>query len=139
MIDEHDMPSVALESMNIVHLEEVEMIAALLHQLDENTGFDALSDSYEEILAHMQEHFSSEEKLMKEARFSSYRLHKGEHDKILNEARNVYMDWRNRKEDDRLREFFEEDISRWLVQHIKAMDTPMAQFLVDGIVHCSIR
>ncbi len=139
MIRKEDLPLVVDESMNEVHFEEVEMINSFLGQLDEKADFDTLADSFEELLAHMQEHFAGEEKLMKESRFPSYRLHKGEHDKILNEARYIYMDWRTRKESEPLREYFEEDIAQWLDQHIKAMDIPMAQFLKDGVVQCSIR
>lgn len=139
MIKQDDVPLVAVNSMNDIHFEEIEMINTLLGQLDDNTDFDTLADSFEKILEHMRQHFSNEEQLMKESRYPSYRLHKGEHDKILNEARYLYMDWRTRKENEPLREYFEEDIAQWLDQHIKAMDTPMAQFLTDGIVQCSIR
>lgn len=139
MIRQDELPLVAVDSMNEVHFEEVAMINSFLGQLDENADFDTLADSFEKLLAHMQEHFSGEEKQMKESRFPSYRLHKGEHDKILNEARYIYMDWRTQKESEPLREYFEEDIAQWLDQHIKAMDIPLAQFLTDGIVQCSIR
>lgn len=139
MIKQNKLPLVAIESINEVHFEEIEIINTLLRQLDDDADFDTLSGSFEKLLEHMQQHFSGEEQLMKESRFPSYRLHKGEHDKTLNEARHIYMDWRTHKERERLLEYFEEDFARWLEQHIRAMDIPMAQFLKDGIIHCSIR
>ncbi|RLA72585.1 MAG: hemerythrin [Epsilonproteobacteria bacterium] len=125
-----DLPLVSLDTMNEVHFEEVAMINTLLGQLENNADFDTISNSLEMLLVHMQEHFSGEEKMMLEARYPTYRLHKGEHDKILNEARYIAMEWRNRRETEQLREYFEEDIAQWLDQHIKAMDTPMAEFIM---------
>ena len=46
---------------------------------------------FEALLAHMQEHFKSEEKLMQEVQYPSFRMHKGDHDKVLNEARSHQM------------------------------------------------
>ncbi len=131
MIERNDIPLVSRNDMNEVHFEEVEIINVLLKQLDEGADFETLSSSFDAVLLHMQEHFSGEENLMQEIRYPTYRLHKSDHDKILNEARYIYMDWRTRKDRERLREYFEEDIAQWLSQHIKAMDTPMADFLVE--------
>ena len=39
------------------------------------------------------------------------------------------MVWRDRKDVDVLREYLEEEIAQWLNRHIKAMDTPMAEFV----------
>jgi len=43
----------------------------------------------------------------------------------MNEARYAEMEWRDRKDVDIL----EEEIAQWLNQHIKAMDTQMAEFV----------
>ena len=129
MIDHKDLPLVSLESMNKVHLEELDLLNTLLEQIDSNADFEMLSKSLEELLAHMQEHFTGEEKIMQEAKYPSFHMHKGDHDKVLNEARYVEMEWRNRKDVDALREYLEEELAAWLDQHIKAMDTPMADFV----------
>ncbi len=129
MNHDQQLPLVSLENMNIVHREELELLNTLLEQINSNADFETLSKSLEELLSHMQEHFASEEKLMQEARYPSFRMHKGDHDKVLNEARYAEMEWRNRKDADALREYLEEELATWLDQHIKAMDTPMADFV----------
>ena len=129
MIKHSDIPLVSLNTMNEVHFEEVEILNTLLEQLDSEAGFETLSASLEKLLEHMQQHFASEEKLMQEAQYPSFRMHKADHDKVLNEARYAEMEWRNRKDVDALREYLEEEVVPWLDQHIKAMDTPMADFL----------
>ena len=129
MIKQSDIPLVSLNTMNEVHFEEVEILNTLLKQLDSEADFETLSQSLEELLAHMQEHFSGEEKIMQEVQYPSFRMHKADHDKVLNETRYAEMEWRNRKEVDALREYLAEEIVPWLDQHIKAMDTPMADFV----------
>ncbi len=129
MVDLSGLPSVSVASMNEMHLEEVNLIAAFLETLDEGKDFVLLSEHFEKLLAHMQVHFESEEKLMQEAQYPSFRMHKADHDKVLNEARYSEMEWRNRKDADALKEYLEEELLVWLDQHIKAMDVPMADFL----------
>ena len=129
MNDHKALPLVSLESMNIVHREEMQLLSTLLKQLDIPTDVTAITASFELLLTHMQEHFASEEKLMQEVQYPSFRMHKGDHDKVLNEARYVEMEWRNRKDAEALREYLEEELAAWLKQHIKAMDTPMADFV----------
>ncbi len=129
MIKQSDIPLVSLDTMNSVHFEEIELLNTLLTQLDTEADFETLSKSMEKLLAHMQEHFAGEEKLMQEVQYPSFRMHKADHDKVLNEARYAEMEWRNRKDVEALREYLEEDVVPWLDQHIKAMDTPMADFV----------
>ena len=123
------IPLVSQASMNDVHLEEIAILNSLLGQLNNGATFEVVSESYEALLIHMQEHFSTEETLMQERQYPSFRMHKADHDKVLNEARYAEMEWRNRKDLEALREYLEEELLTWLDQHIKAMDTPMADFV----------
>ncbi len=131
MIETAHIPLVSLESMNTTHLEEVAILNTLLESLNSNADFKTVSEGFETLLSHMQQHFESEEKLMQEAQYPSFRMHKGDHDKVLNEARYAEMEWRNRKDVDALREYLEDELLVWLDQHIKAMDTPMADFVTQ--------
>jgi len=131
MIEEQNIPQVSMHSMNEVHLEEVVLINRLFEALESDRGFERVSENLELLLEHIQEHFSGEEKMMKEAQYPSLNMHKAEHDKVLSQARYAEMEWRNRKDKESLREFLEDDIVTWLDQHIKAMDMPMADFIVS--------
>lgn len=127
MIKTDELPSLPIESMNIIHQEELAFLNALIERTEKD-NMQGVSTAFDALLKHMQQHFKSEEKIMREAQYPSFRMHKADHDKVLNEARYVEMEWRNRKNVDALREYLEEDIVPWLEQHIKAMDTPMADF-----------
>ena len=131
MINQSNIPLVSVDTMNETHFEEVAIINVLLEQLSSKVDFDTISRSFEKLFEHMQEHFSSEEKLMKEAHYPSLNMHKADHDKVLNEARFAELQWRNKKDVELLREYMEEDVVVWLDQHIKAMDIPMADFISE--------
>ena len=131
MIKQNELPLVSLKSMNEVHFEEVDILNTLLEQLDNKSDFETLSKSLDRLLEHMQEHFSGEEKLMKETYYPSLQMHKADHDKVLNQTRYAEMEWRNKKDEDALREYLEDEIVLWLDQHIKAMDTPMADYISE--------
>lgn len=131
MIKQNALPLVSLKSMNIVHFEEITLVNILFEQLDKELDFEILSESLEKLLEHMQEHFLSEEKLMQETRYPAYRLHKSDHDKVLNAGRYAQLQWRNKKDTALLKEYLEDDVVAWLDQHIKAMDTPMADYVSE--------
>lgn len=129
MIELKNLPLVTLDSMNETHFEEVEIINSLLSQIDAKADYDTLCVTFDKLLQHMQEHFSGEEKLMKDAQYPSLNMHKADHDKVLNQARYAEMQWRNKKDIEALNEYLIEELIPWLDIHIKAMDTPMADFL----------
>ena len=131
MIQKSNIPLVSLDTMNETHFEEVEIINMLLEKLDNDTDMASISSGFEKLLEHIVEHFSSEEKLMKESKYPVFNIHKSDHDKVLNTVRYAEMEWRNRKDIEALREYLEEELIVWLDQHIKAMDIPMADFIAS--------
>ena len=134
MINPKDLPLVSLNTMNEIHSEEIKIINTLLEQLNNKLNFEIISASFEKLLEHIQEHFSGEELLMRENQYPSLQMHKADHDKVLNQTRYAEMMWRNKKDESELQEYLEEEILPWLDQHIKAMDTPMAEY-VSHYIH----
>jgi hemerythrin len=128
MIDFELVPKVAVDEMNRVHSEEVELLNTLEVHLDAGE-ISAIEETLDTLFKHTKEHFANEERLMREVKFPPYTMHKSEHDRVLNEFQFVMMDWRNRKEDTILRNYFLETIPSWLTQHIASMDTMTAQFI----------
>jgi hemerythrin len=132
MLDKSQIPLVNIEAMNEIHFEEVEIINTL-GNLIEKEDIQSITKQMQILIDHMQHHFSYEEDMMKNKSYPMYRVHQSDHNKVLSETRYIFMDWRNMKDIDRLKEYFQEDLLTWLDQHIKAMDTPMAEF-IDGKV-----
>lgn len=128
MIDFNLVPKVAFDEMNRVHAEEVELLNTLEKYLDAKDS-EGIEKTLDEMLEHTREHFANEERLMREVNFPPYTIHKSEHDRALNEFQFVVMDWRNRKDNVILRNYFLETIPAWLTQHIASMDMMTAQFI----------
>jgi len=128
MIDKTKLPLVKNETMNDIHVQEADIINKLSTLIEENNQ-DAITKQITKLVEHMQEHFSYEEDMMKDKSYPMYTIHQADHNKVLSETRYILMDWRSAKDVERLKEYFEEELPDWLDQHIKAMDTPMAEFI----------
>jgi len=128
MLNKNQIPLVDNKQMNEIHFEEVEVINTLGNLIDKE-DIESITKQMQILIDHMQKHFSFEEDLMKGKNYPMYRVHQADHNKVLNETRYIFMDWRSAKDIDRLKEYFQEDLLAWLDQHIQAMDTPMAEFL----------
>ncbi|NPA29735.1 MAG: hemerythrin family protein [Epsilonproteobacteria bacterium] len=130
MIDKSRLPRVAKAQMNTVHEEELERINTLLTALKESDD-NAITKAVESLLAHMKEHFDYEEGMLKNRGFGMFEIHRSDHTRIMNETRMAYMNWRNFRDREALREFIKEDFMEWLDFHIQAMDSVAADFLVQ--------
>jgi len=128
MIEKTKLPLVKNDAMNNIHFEEADIINKLLTLIENSDSPDAITKQIIKLVEHMQKHFSYEEDMMKDKSYPMYTIHQADHNKVLSETRYILMDWRSAKDIDRLKEYFEELLD-WLDQHIKAMDTPMAEFI----------
>jgi len=131
MIDKTKLPTVSFDEMNSVHYEEVEHINRLLELLDTDAEISDITTAVETLLKHMQEHFSYEESMLKNRGFGMFDIHRSDHNRIMGETRMAYMNWRNFKDRDALKDFIEEDFIEWLNLHIQAMDSVAADFLMQ--------
>jgi len=129
MIKEENLPKVSFNDMNIVHLEEVAIINELLAAIENSNETKTITEILEKLLEHMQEHFSYEENMLKTKSFGMFDIHRNDHNRIMGETRMAYMNWRNFKDKDSLKEFIEDDFIEWLKLHIQAMDSVAADFL----------
>lgn len=135
MLDKEQIPKVALEEMNEVHYEEVDLLIELLNMLDALADGElpaqALDASLEKLLEHMREHFAGEEDRMVEAAFPPYPVHKAEHDRVLAEARSIYDAWLSDRDEQVLSTYLHRTFPAWMVQHISTMDAVTARFLAS--------
>lgn len=130
MIDTNKIPLVSCDEMDSVHLEEVQMLNQLYKLLNSNEKNETkIILALNELLLHVREHFSKEERLMKDSYYPMLNMHKSEHTKIVNEMQiNTFM-FRNTKDYTALKEYFLTDIPTWLNQHIMSMDITFANYL----------
>jgi hemerythrin len=133
MLDRETIPKVALDVMNEVHYEEVDLIIELLKRLDavaaEKLPAEALDTPLENLLEHIRAHFAGEEERMEAAGFPPYPVHKAEHDRVLAEASGVCQAWRSGRDLQALSAYLRRTLPTWMTNHIATMDMITAQFL----------
>jgi hemerythrin len=133
LIDKERLPRVDLDSMNEVHLEEVDIVNELSDLLDAYDGDESaipmIGIRFEELIEHTKAHFASEERLMVDGGFPPFPMHRGEHERQLERVATVYSQWTSSQDVDLLREFVQRELPEWVMNHILTMDTVTAQYL----------
>ncbi len=128
MITQEQLPMVAIPSMNDTHLEEI-LIINRLESASREHDTQAVRDILNELLEHTIIHFDDEEKMMDEALFPAYAMHKNEHDRHIHELKSVIKYFEERKDTTAISAYIEGNLTAWLIHHIETMDTMTAVFL----------
>ncbi len=140
LIDHSDIPQVDMDFMNEVHKEDVDIINTIFeHILDYDESEESakiIDDHYNQWIEHTVVHFQNEEIKMQKMRFPPYLAHKGEHDRALQEMRNLFSHWQQQRDIKVLKIYFIETLPAWLQTHITTMDTVTARFFATGQSPC---
>ncbi|MEA3353906.1 MAG: hemerythrin family protein [Campylobacterota bacterium] len=145
LIDKENMPIVAMEFMNDVHSEDIDIINELFELIlayekePNKQNKQSLNQKYKEWFDHTVEHFKGEEIMMEQKQFPPYPFHKGEHDNALATMDNVFKKWEKTGDIQILKQYFIETLPAWLIQHIQSMDTVTAMFFKTGLSPCSMK
>ena len=144
LIDKNELPMVAMDFMNEVHLEDVDIINELYERIlaYEHTptteNQEQIDQQYQLWFEHTVAHFKGEEIEMEERAFPPYMMHKGEHDKALAVMDELFRTWQTTRDINILKNYFTTTLPQWLTHHIQTMDTVTAMFFKTGMSPCSI-
>jgi len=140
LISWDEIPQVDMDFMNDVHKEDIDIINTIFELIlnyDESEESAAVIDErYQEWIEHTVNHFHNEEIKMQEMRFPPYLAHKGEHDRALQEMRELFDHWQQQRDIKALKIYFIETLPAWLHNHISTMDTVTAHFFATGESPC---
>ena len=116
--------------IDAVHEEEIRVLNELYEALtkEDIKKSDELMD---ELLVDLEDHFSTEEELMREFEFFAYPMHKAEHDIMRKRFKEVYEEWKKEKNPDKVIKFLKEEFVPWLKSHVARWDSTTAQQLGD--------
>ncbi len=133
LVDLAAIPQVALPFMNEDHRKEAELLNLLADAArGHRTGgvpVETVLHRYEDLFAHTQEHFAREEEAMRSTSFPPYAVHKGEHDRVLEEMESEETHFRETGDTGRLWTYVSETVPGWFVGHIQTMDAITGQFV----------
>lgn len=130
LIRPNEVQKVANMFMNAVHEEEIELVNQLYDALKRN-DLDKADELMDEYLLDVEDHFSTEEAMMKEADFFGYPMHKAEHDRMRREIKELWSRWKEEKDPKRVIEFLENRFVPWLKLHVAQWDSVTAMHIED--------
>ena len=130
LLKPNDVQKVANMFMNAAHEDEIELVNKLYEALKsgDKEEADRLMD---EFVQDVEEHFSMEEDMMREAEFFAYPMHKAEHDNMRKEVARVYDEWKRSKDTSYVIRFLEEVFAPWIKLHVATMDSVTAIHIGD--------
>ncbi|RUM28591.1 MAG: bacteriohemerythrin [Aquifex sp.] len=130
LIKPNDIQKVGNLLMDTVHEEEIRLLNELYEALTkkEINRIDTLMD---ELLVDLEDHFTTEEELMREFEFFAYPMHKAEHDQMRQRFKEIYNAWKKNKNPDEVIRFLKDEMVPWLKSHVARWDSTTAQQLGD--------
>jgi len=130
LIKPNEVQKVGNLFMDTVHEEEIRLLNELYDSLTKGDvkKSDELMD---ELLVDLEDHFTTEEELMREFEFFAYPMHKAEHDMMRKRFKEVYEEWKKEKNTQKVISFLKEEFVPWLKSHVARWDSTTAQQLGD--------
>ena len=123
-----DYPEVAMRFMNLDHAEFVQLRSEILGLLEQSGLDQEIDDRLGKLLSHTVKHFADEEQLMQDAKFPPYPIHKAEHDRVIADIQGNVALWQKNNNAGALREWLDQAVGEWFVQHVNTMDRMTAAF-----------
>lgn len=119
--------SLGIPEIDFEHQELIQLINELLIKISESDISDETSDYLGEIFARISSHFALEEKIMRERNYDQLQDHKSDHDRLLDEIREIMDDYSDQTEIDTDR--FVERLDHWFSDHFRTKDARLHRHL----------
>ena len=122
-----EVPKIDIREIDTEHEAIVQCVNDLHAGMLDRVTHEVLIGRLEELVARTEEHFSTEEALMREHDYPDYIKHKLEHEKLI--AHVVDLERQFRQGDDLLSFAIALDLKNWASIHIDRSDQPLGEFL----------
>lgn len=127
LLEWKDEYSLGIPEVDYEHRELINLINDLLLQLSEKGAMSGISDSLGEVYARIALHFALEEKIMREQNYDQFAQHKSDHNRLLNEIRDMMDEYEDSTEINT--EAFAANLDRWFSNHFRTMDARLHKHL----------
>ena len=118
---------VGIPDVDHEHQEIITLINDLHEAMSGENATISVMDFLGEIYAHVAAHFALEEKIMRTNRYDHYRDHKADHERLLDELRDIMDDYEeNAYFSD---QEFAAHVERWFTEHFKTKDARLHKYL----------
>jgi hemerythrin-like metal-binding protein len=116
------VPEVDYEHRELIAL--INELAATLERQDSELGVEEFLG---EIFARISAHFALEEKIMRERRYDQYEDHKADHERLLDDIRDIMDEYEDEQRFDR--EVLAGRLSAWFGVHFRTKDARLHRHL----------
>ena len=130
LITQELLPTIELASMNTIHDEEIALIAKL-HTAAKNNETKIVFELLNALIEHTAKHFSEEEKLMQEADYPDYPMHKHEHAKQLLDLQAILSFLEMTNDTQSIPAYLEGTLTPWIMEHVENWDSMASEFLTQ--------
>ena len=128
LIEWNEAFKVGVASVDHEHREMIALLNELHAGLEGEAGKDAVSRFLGEVHSRISAHFALEEKIMRDRRYDEYEEHKADHERLLDEIRDIMEHFENDDYFD-----YEEVLARhlhgWFTVHFKTRDARLHKML----------
>lgn len=132
LLNDEDIPQVAMAAMNDVHREELHIVNHVNAAILANDPIK-ISQLCQEWLEHTKAHFAKENAMMEKYNFPAYHCHFGEHVEALQLLESVITSWNDEKDLENLSQYIRDIWPKWYVTHISSMDTVTSIFIKQSM------
>jgi len=110
-----------IDEVDYEHETMIALLNELYAALSADASRDEIMDFLGEVHAGISAHFALEEKMMRDVGYDQFEDHKADHDRLLDEIRDI-MDAQFAAGDDDYRETLTRGLQSWFVDHFRTRD-----------------
>lgn len=127
LLEWKDEFSLGIPEIDYEHRKLIQLINEMLVKIYETDREDNTSDYLGEIYARIALHFALEEKIMREKNYDQLADHKADHDKLLDEIRDIMDHYSDMMEIDT--DKFVDELNHWFTDHFSTKDARLHRYL----------
>ena len=120
LIEWKDQYNLGVAEVDHEHRELIELINALYESLEGAQSEIAVAEFLGELYARIAAHFALEEKIMRDSDYDEYEDHKADHERLLDDIRDLMDDYENGVYVDVER--FGRLLDEWFSEHFRTRD-----------------
>ncbi len=135
LLEWKDEYSVGIESVDLEHRELIGLINDVNELIRKESASSRVIEGLGEIFAQISAHFALEEKIMRDTAYDEYGSHKADHERLLDEIRDI-MD---RVEDGGVYDetIFGQELNDWFGVHFRTHDARFHRHVDAESIHDS--
>ena len=121
LIDWNEAMKLGVPEVDFEHEELIGVINTLGDLLQKGGEAEAIHALLADIHAQIEAHFALEEKIMRERGFTGYEAHKEDHDRLLDQIRDI-MSEATTVDESVLHEHLSQRLNTWFSEHFRTLD-----------------